>query len=65
MITDSEIINALGGTSAVADLCEIKPGSVSEWRINGIPPARRQFFELLRPDLFVRQKEKSRAKRAA
>lgn len=49
---DSEIINKLGGTSAVAEICKIKPPSVSEWRRNGIPDARRQFLELLRPDVF-------------
>ncbi len=49
---DSEIIDKLGGTSAVAEICKIKPPSVSEWRKNGIPDARRQFLELLRPDVF-------------
>lgn len=50
--TASEIIDALGGTSAVATLCDIKPPSVSEWRREGIPPARMAFFRLLRPDVF-------------
>lgn len=49
----SEIIDALGGTSAVAKLCEVKAPSVSEWRKNGIPPARLQFLRLLRPEVFV------------
>ena len=49
---DSKIIDALGGTTAVALLCKVRPPSVSGWRRNGIPPARRQFIELLRPDLF-------------
>ncbi len=47
------IIKRLGGTTAVAKLCKIKPPSVSEWRKNGIPSARRQFLELLRPDVFA------------
>jgi hypothetical protein len=52
--TDSEIIDALGGTFAVAKLCKVKPPSVSEWkRNNRIPDARRQFLELLRPEAFV------------
>ena len=51
-MNDSEIIDALGGTAAVAKLCNVKSPSVSEWRIEGIPSARRQFLELLRPDIF-------------
>lgn len=49
---DSKIIDELGGTSAVAKMFEVKPASVSEWRINGIPKARRQTLKLMRPDLF-------------
>lgn len=51
-LTASEIIDALGGTSATAALCKIKPASVSEWRAKGIPKARLMFLELKRPDLF-------------
>jgi hypothetical protein len=50
--TDSEIIDRVGGTTEVARICQIKPPSVSEWRATGIPPARRQYLELLRPDAF-------------
>lgn len=49
---DSEIIDRLGGTTEVARICQIKPPSVSEWRTTGIPPARRQYLQLLRPDAF-------------
>lgn len=28
----SAIIEALGGTSRVAELCEVRPPSVSDWR---------------------------------
>jgi hypothetical protein len=52
---DEKIIEALGGTFAVASLCKIKPPSVSEWKQKGIPEARRQFLELLRPDVFGKQ----------
>lgn len=52
-LTASEIIDRLGGTTEVARLCRIKPPSVSEWRATGIPPARRQFLELLRPEAFA------------
>ena len=47
------IIDALGGTAEVARLCRVKSPSVSEWRHSGIPDARRQFLELLRPDVFA------------
>lgn len=52
MKTDSDIIDDLGGTSKVAALCDVAPPSVSEWRRNGIPKARRMFLEVARPDVF-------------
>jgi hypothetical protein len=52
MNQDAEIIDRLGGTLAVATLCQIKPPSVSEWRRYGIPPARRMYLEVIRPDVF-------------
>lgn len=51
-LTDDQIIDALGGTSETARLCKVQPASVSEWRKNGIPPARRMFIELARPEIF-------------
>jgi hypothetical protein len=48
----NKIIDALGGTNEVAKLCGIKPGSVSGWRVSGIPQARLMFLRLLRPDVF-------------
>jgi hypothetical protein len=54
---DSQIIDILGGTAEVARLCKIKSPSVSEWRMTGIPDARRQFLELLRPDAFSQSKQ--------
>lgn len=50
--TASQIIDTLGGTAAVAKLCQVKAPSVSDWRKHGIPAARRQFLQLLRPDAF-------------
>lgn len=44
------IIDGLDGTVAVASLCEIDPGAVSQWRRNGIPRPRIQFLRLARPD---------------
>lgn len=34
------IIDRLGGTSAVARLCNVKPPSVTDWRKHGVPLAR-------------------------
>jgi len=47
----SKIIDELGGTVAVARLCEVEPPSVSEWRRVGIPRARMMFLKLARPEL--------------
>lgn len=46
------VIDRLGGTSAVARICECKPPSVHEWRVNGIPKARLQFLRLAFPEAF-------------
>lgn len=62
--TDSEIIDRLGGTAAVARMCKVRMPSVSEWRLTGIPAARRQYLELLRPDAF-RSAAKARKRKAA
>lgn len=50
----NELIDALGGTAAVAKLCEVNSQAVSQWRRKGIPKARLKYLELLRPDLFQR-----------
>ncbi|WP_081075653.1 hypothetical protein [Burkholderia stagnalis] len=48
----STIIDRLGGTTAVARLCECTPPSVHQWRTDGIPKYRLQFLKLARPDVF-------------
>ena len=48
----SKIIDALGGTSAVAGLCKVTTSAVSQWRLCGIPNARMMFLRLARPDAF-------------
>ena len=55
----NQIIDALGGTAEVARLCNVKSPSVSEWRTNGIPPARLQYLRLLRPEVFADQNDNS------
>ena len=52
-VTPDEIIDALGGTSEVARLCEIQPPSVSGWRKLGIPKAQLNFLRLARPAVFA------------
>ena len=53
------LIDRLGGTSAVARICECKPPSVHEWRTNGIPKARLQFLRLAYPEAFKDLEPKS------
>lgn len=48
----NNIINLLGGTNSVAQLCEVTKGAVSQWRKDGIPDARMMYLKLLRPDVF-------------
>ncbi|WP_433705822.1 hypothetical protein [Paraburkholderia sacchari] len=49
----STIIDRLGGTTAVARLCECTPPSVHQWRTDGIPKYRLQFLRLARPEVFA------------
>lgn len=60
----NQIIDALGGTFAVARLCNVRPPSVSEWRRTGIPAARLQFLRLARPEVFEAQPGADQAKAA-
>jgi len=53
------IIDQLGGTNAVARLCDIKSPSVSEWRTKGIPKPWLKYFQMLRPDLFENDDRKA------
>lgn len=48
----NKIIDDLGGTSVVAELCKVQPPSVSEWRTRGIPSARLMYLQAIRPDVF-------------
>ena len=55
MKTASQIIDALGGTRKVAEICEVRAPSVSEWRVKGIPKARLMYLRVLFPDVFKDQ----------
>lgn len=59
------IIDALGGTKAVATLFRIKPPSVSGWRKKGIPEARMDYLRLAYPALFCGQDGAVPTERAA
>ena len=60
-ITDNEIIEALGGSTAVAELCEVTVGAVSQWRTDGIPKARMMYLKVVRPDVFQKATQKEAA----
>ncbi|WP_067759362.1 helix-turn-helix domain-containing protein [Orrella dioscoreae] len=49
---DSELIDSLGGTAQVAQLCEVTTGAVSQWRTNGIPKAWLKFFAAHKPEIY-------------
>jgi len=49
---DSALIDRLGGSGAVADLCKVSSQAVSQWRRSGIPNARRMYLRVVRPEAF-------------
>jgi hypothetical protein len=55
-LSPEEVIERLGGNAKTAELCEITPGAVSQWRHNGIPKAQMKFIKAARPDLFPASK---------
>ena len=60
-----KIIDSLGGTNAVAELCKVTPQAVSQWRDDGIPQARLMFLRLARPDVFASEKRPEQHRSAA
>lgn len=62
-MADSQIIDDLGGDTAVAKFFDdrISRQAVFQWRTKGIPSARRQILKLLRPDVFSRYKDQQTA----
>ena len=48
--TDSQIIDDLGGPTALSKVFGIAQPSVSEWREKGIPTSRKQTLAMLFPD---------------
>jgi DNA-binding transcriptional regulator YdaS (Cro superfamily) len=43
-LTDSAIIDLLGGTAQVARMCKVDPAAVSAWKVRGIPADRFMFL---------------------
>lgn len=60
----NKIIDRIGGTSAVAELCDISRQAVSQWRHNGIPKATLKFLRLARPKVFKALAEEAKQKAA-
>lgn len=52
-LTPDEIIDALGGTSKVAQMCDVTDSAVSQWRVNGIPKPQLRFLRLAHPGVFA------------
>ncbi len=50
---DSKIIDALGGTTKVAAIFNLKKPSISKWRITGIPDSRKMYLKVVYPHLFT------------
>ena len=51
--SDSDLIDQLGGTGAVAKLFEVSPPTVSIWRKSGISKARMMYLRLAYPELMT------------
>jgi len=51
-MTDSQIIDNIGGTDKVAALCSLKKSAVSQWRKRGIPRSWVLYLKKARPKAF-------------
>ncbi|WP_157635890.1 hypothetical protein [Stenotrophomonas sp. SKA14] len=49
---DAALIEAIGGTSAVARECEVTHSAVSQWKTQGIPLPWWKFLQLRFPEQF-------------
>jgi hypothetical protein len=47
-----EVIEAFGGPTKTALLCEISKSAVSQWKTNGIPKAQLKFLRASHPEVF-------------
>ena len=54
-ISDAKkIIEAMGDTAAVAELCEVSLSCVSMWKVRGIPAPQYRWMKARRPSVFRR-----------
>lgn len=44
----TQVIDALGGTAAVSRIFDVSMPSVSDWKKDGIPPARMMFLRAVK-----------------
>lgn len=65
VMESSRIIDLLGGTKRVADLCEISSQAVSQWREKGIPKPWLKFLRLAHPEIFTAHVEPAAESREA
>lgn len=56
------VIHNLGGTGAVAELCDLRGPSISEWKRKGLPKGWRAFLLLAHPEAFERRPGKRRGR---
>lgn len=43
-LNDTQIIQLLGGTSAVSRLCGVSPAAVAQWKVKGLPQDKLYFL---------------------
>ena len=55
------VIDHLGGTTAVANHCDIKPPSVSDWKLSGIPKPWRRYLVCAFPEAFAKNSDQESA----
>lgn len=55
---EAEIIEKMGGTTAVAELFGMTTQNVSRWKRHGFPKAWQRVLEKERPDLFANYKKR-------
>lgn len=54
-----EVIEAFGGSTRTAEICEISKSAVSQWKNNGIPKTQLKFLRALHPKVFEQLAERS------
>lgn len=47
-----EVIEAFGGPTKTAELCEVSKSAVSQWKNNGIPKTQLKFLRASHPEVF-------------